>query len=62
MLVGCLRKKGLLRNNEKLVKLNRHGVLTYYDFDKPDTIKGQIDLTSHDVTQIRFEFAGRPTP
>lgn len=55
-----MRKKGLLRNNEKLVKLSRQGVLTYYDFDKPDTIKGTIDLNSHNVTSIRFEYAGKP--
>ena len=47
-------------NNEKIVKLGKNGILTYYNFDTPGTVKDQIDLTSHDVTNIRFQYAGRP--
>jgi hypothetical protein len=60
VLEGILRKKGLVFNNERIVKLFSDGVLRYYDRAKPSVVKNVIDLKSQLVTHIRFEYAGRP--
>ena len=56
---GTLRKKGLILWNEREVKIDAEGILTYYHFEKPDIPKGNIDLKHHTVHQIRILYAGR---
>lgn len=46
---GTLRKKGLILWNEREVKIDDEGILTYYHFEKPDNPKGNIDLKHHTV-------------
>ena len=60
LMKGILRKKGLLLKNERIIKLSSDGVLTYFHRDTPNQCKQSIDLTSQQVTSIRFEYAGRP--
>jgi len=35
--------------NERDVTLSKDGLLNYYHFDKPNVVKGTIDLTSPQV-------------
>lgn len=46
---GILRKKGLILWNEREVKIDSEGILTYYHFEKPDLPKGNIDLKHHSL-------------
>ena len=39
VLQGTLRKKGLVFKNERIVKLDSLGVLSYYNRDSPDIAK-----------------------
>lgn len=45
--------------NEREVRIDSEGILTYYHFDKPDIPHGNIDLTHHTVQSVRIEYAGR---
>ena len=45
--------------NEREVRIDNEGILTYYHFDKPGVPHGNIDLKHHMVQSIRFEYAGR---
>ena len=56
---GVLRKKGLIFMNEREVRIDSDGILTYYHFDKPGIPHGNIDLKHHMVQSIRIEYAGR---
>lgn len=49
MLRGTLRKKGMIRRNERDVILQSDGVIKYYHFDKPGVVKGEIDLSSNKI-------------
>ena len=46
---GILRKKGLILWNEREVKIDSEGILTYYHFEKPEVPKGNIDLKHHSL-------------
>ena len=45
--------------NEREVRIDSDGILTYYHFDKPGIPHGNIDLKHHTVQSIRIEYAGR---
>jgi len=59
---GVLRKKGLIFHNEREVRIDADGILTYYHFDSLDLPRGNIDLKHHSVQAVRFEYAGRKKP
>lgn len=59
LLDGYLRKKGKIFNNEREVKLDTEGRISYYHLDKPGIVKGLIDLKSVQVKEVRFSYAGR---
>jgi len=48
--------------NEREVRIDADGILTYYHFDKPGIPHGNIDLKHHSVQAVRFEYAGRKKP
>ena len=59
---GLLRKKGLILHNERIVRLDENGKLTYFKLDRSDRAKGAINLKHSSVEEIRFVYAGRPVP
>ena len=58
---GYLRKKGIFFWNERIVKITSDGILSYYDIDKPQQAKKQLNL-KHISTGIKIVYAGRPYP
>ena len=54
ILQGMLRKKGLVFNNERIVKLYSDGELKYFMKETPGIEKRVIDLKSPLITTVRF--------
>lgn len=59
ILQGVLRKKGMIRWNERMVKLTESGILSYYHLDNPAQPKVEIDLTHSSVVGFKFVYCGR---